>query len=70
MLSEAQEKIIIEEIEQSSVKSRELKDDLIDHFCCLVEIEMNKGKNFQSALQSAYKQTAPNGLNEIQNENG
>jgi hypothetical protein len=68
MLSEAQEKIIIEEIEQSSVKSRELKDDLIDHFCCLVEIEMNKGKTFQIALQSAYKQTAPNGLNEIQNE--
>jgi len=68
MLSEAQEKIIIEEIEQSSVKSQELKDDLIDHFCCLVEIEMKKGKTFQTALQSAYKQTAPNGLDEIQNE--
>lgn len=59
---------IIAEVNSSSIKSQALKDDLIDHFCCLVEMEMDKGLPFDEALENAYDQTAPNGLDEIQQE--
>ncbi len=68
MIAVEYEERIIEEIEGSSIKNQELKDDLIDHFCCLVEIEMDRGSSFEKALEKAYQQTAPNGLGEIQNE--
>ncbi|WP_436515387.1 hypothetical protein [Ekhidna sp. To15] len=68
MIAAEYEDRIIEEINKSSLKNRTLKDDLIDHFCCMVEIEMDKGLSFEKALEKAYKQTAPNGLDEIQQE--
>lgn len=68
MITEAYEDRIIEEVNASSIKSQELKDDLIDHFCCLVEIEMGRGSSFEMAFEKAYEQTAPNGLDEIQTE--
>ncbi len=68
MIAEEYEERIIEEVNNSSIKSQILKDDLIDHFCCLVEIEMTKGLSFEKALEKAYVQTAPNGLEEIQKE--
>lgn len=68
MIATQLEERIIEEVENSSIKNQALKDDLIDHFCCLVEIAMDKGNSFEEALEKAYAQTAPNGLNEIQQE--
>lgn len=68
MIVEEYEERIIEEVNNSSLKNQALKDDLIDHFCCLVEIQMNKGASFEESLKNAYAQTAPNGLDEIQQE--
>ncbi|WP_425390507.1 hypothetical protein [Ekhidna sp.] len=68
MIAEEYEDRIIEEVENSAIKNQTLKDDLIDHFCCLVEIEMDRGLSFEKALEKAYQQTAPNGLEEIQQE--
>lgn len=68
MIDAKYEERIIEEINNSSIKNQELKDDLIDHFCCLIEIEMTRGLSFDEALEKAYMQTAPNGLDEIQQE--
>ncbi|SNT04938.1 hypothetical protein SAMN05421640_2162 [Ekhidna lutea] len=68
MIAEEYEDRIIEEVENSAIKNQTLKDDLIDHFCCLVEIEMDRGLSFEKALEKAYLQTAPNGLEEIQRE--
>lgn len=68
MIAEEYEELIIEEVNKSSLKNQSLKDDLIDHFCCLVEIEMERGLTFEKALEKAYLQTAPNGLEEIQKE--
>ena len=44
---------VIYVIEGSSLKKRELKDDLIDHLCCLIEMEMNWGLDFESAFNKA-----------------
>ncbi|MEO9483610.1 MAG: hypothetical protein ABJG47_09205 [Ekhidna sp.] len=68
MIPEEYEGRIIEEVNRSSIKNQVLRDDLIDHFCCLVEIEMGKGMTFEKALEKAHAQTAPNGLDEIQRE--
>ncbi len=68
MIAAEHEERIIEEINASSLKNQALKDDLIDHFCCMVEIEMERGHSFEKALKKAYEQTAPNGLDEIQSE--
>jgi len=55
-------------ISESNIKNKELRDDLVDHFCCIVEIEMKKGLSFEQAYQKAFLQTSPNGFDEIQNE--
>ena len=68
MIAEEYEVQIIKEVNNSTLKDQVLKDDLIDHFCCLVEIEMGKGRSFKEALDITYAQTAPNGLDEIQQE--
>jgi hypothetical protein len=59
---------IIYVIEGSTLVKKELKDDLVDHFCCLVEMDMNRGMGFDDAFKKAYDQTCPNGLDEIQKE--
>lgn len=68
MITDEQFTFISTKINHSGISSKEVQDDLIDHFCCLVEIEMQRGNSFEEAYQSAYQQTTPNGFEEIQYE--
>ncbi|MFT4786346.1 MAG: hypothetical protein ACI8QD_000185 [Cyclobacteriaceae bacterium] len=68
MMSEEHVDRIIEDVQSSSIKDQGLKDDLIDHLSCLIEIEMKGGTSFEHAYAAAFQQTAPNGLHEIQKE--
>ncbi len=68
MITDEQFSYISQQIKQSGISPKEVQDDLIDHFCCLVEIEMQRGSSFEHAYQNAYQQTTPNGFEEIQNE--
>jgi hypothetical protein len=68
MISDEQFEIISRTIKQSKISNKALQEDLIDHFCCFVEGEMQKGYSFEKAFQTAYKQTTPNGFEEIQKE--
>ncbi len=68
MISEAQEQQIIDEVEASKIKNQSLKEDLIDHLCCMTELQMEKGSSFEDALKVSMVKTAPNGLNEIEKE--
>ncbi len=52
----------------SNIKSTEMKEDLIDHFCCAVEEEMKKGLNFEKSYDKAYQNICPDGFDEIQRE--
>lgn len=45
-----------------------LRDDVLDHLCCVVEIKLKKGNDFILALQEASHELAPEGLIEIQRE--
>ncbi|HCX23142.1 MAG: hypothetical protein CMB80_14885 [Flammeovirgaceae bacterium] len=68
MITDEQVDFIEKEILKGEVKSKELRDDLLDHMCCLVEIDLKKGLSFEQAYQKAFLQTSPNGYSEIQNE--
>lgn len=68
ILSEDQIKRIRQDIDRSSINLPELKEDLVDHFCCVIEVYMKKGVPFQEAYEKAYRQICPNGLDEIQQE--
>jgi len=63
-LNELQIERIADAVNKSSIASAEMKDDLIDHLCCIAEDEMSKGNEFETVYQTVlYKH-----LNEIQNE--
>ena len=46
-LSDKDIDFITKEISNSAIVSSDLKEDLIDHFCCIAEDEMRKGKKFK-----------------------
>jgi hypothetical protein len=68
VLNETQIEQIADTVNGSNIKSADLKEDLIDHLCCIVEDEMSKGREFETACRTALRRVCPNGLNEIQNE--
>jgi hypothetical protein len=68
MITDQHFSFISQKIKQSDISSKGIQDDLIDHFCCLVEIEMQRGNSFEEAYENAYRQTTPNGFEEIQHE--
>jgi hypothetical protein len=67
-LSNQQTDFIIDKININKNLSPELKDDLIDHFCCTIENEMDKGKDFETAFQIACNRISPDGIEELGNE--
>jgi hypothetical protein len=67
-LTEENIEYICEIINKSNISSQDMKEDLIDHFCCAVEEYMKKGAGFQASFEKAYQSISPNGLDEIQNE--
>lgn len=68
MLSEEEIASLQAMIDKSAISSQALKDDLLDHFCCFIEHEIQKGSSFEVACQKAWKEICPNGLDEIQRE--
>ncbi|WP_421877187.1 GldL-related protein [Marinoscillum sp.] len=68
MITDEQVDFIEKQIVAADVKSKSLRDDLLDHMCCLIEMETKKGLSFDQAYQKAFLQTSPNGYGEIQNE--
>ncbi len=45
-----------------------LMEDLLDHYCCFVEEQMDEGLDFDSAYGKAFQAISPNGIHEIQEE--
>lgn len=59
---------IKEVIGQSAITIDTLKDDLLDHLCCMVEAKMAKGSEFEISFKEALTELAPDGLDAIQRE--
>lgn len=67
-LTEQNIEFIIQIINSSKIESVEMKEDLIDHFCCAIEEEMKKGLSFEKSYDRAYQNICPGGFDEIQRE--
>lgn len=67
-LTPEQENIIEKWVDSQGLKIQSLRDDLVDHLCCVVESEMQPGKSFQQLLNDAISDLAPNGLIDIENK--
>jgi hypothetical protein len=67
-LTEQNIDFITQMINGSKIESIEMKEDLIDHFCCAIEEEMKKGLNFEKSYEKAYQNICPDGFDEIQHE--
>ena len=67
-LSDENIEFIRMEIDKSSISIPELKDDLLDHFCCFIEEELKNGNSFETAYIKSINQICPNGFDEIQKE--
>jgi hypothetical protein len=68
MLNPQQLDTIIERIDHSGFRLPDLRDDLLDHLCCIVEEEMESGTSFETACQIAMERLCPNGPGEIERE--
>ena len=67
-LTEQNIEFITQNINGSKITSTEMKEDLIDHFCCAVEEEMKKDLSFEKSYDKAYQNICPDGFDEIQRE--
>ena len=67
-ISKEQINFISATIDENGITIPTLKDDLIDHLCCVVESKMENGILFENALQDALREVAPHGLEAIQNQ--
>jgi hypothetical protein len=45
-----------------------LRDDVLDHICCVLEHKISRGKSFDLSLAEAWEELAPDGLDQIQRE--
>ncbi len=60
--------IVQKRVDESSINIESLRDDVLDHLCCVIEIKMERGEIFDNALREALHELAPEGLDEIQRE--
>ena len=67
-LSDEQIDIVLDQINRSGLTNVTLQDDLLDHYCCYIEAEINKGIDFDIAYHAAFLAITPNGMFEIQEE--
>lgn len=67
-LTDEQIAAIQDNIEEAGITLDSLKEDLLDHICCVIEHEMKQGEGFEEAYARAIYQLSPKGLDKIQGE--
>ncbi|MBS1584765.1 MAG: hypothetical protein JSS82_04400 [Bacteroidetes bacterium] len=67
-LSEAQIEMVRQRLLDSGLKNASLQSELLDHFCCFIELQIDKGADFETAYADAYKAITPHGGNDIETE--
>lgn len=67
-LTDEQIDLIIQRIADDGITNAGLQNDLLDHYCCFIEQELNQGATFDAAYAKAFNAITPNGMHEIQEE--
>jgi len=55
-------------VERGGITIETLKEDVIDHICCVIEVKMERNRTFEDGLREAVEELAPDGLNKLQFE--
>ncbi|MBN2519157.1 MAG: hypothetical protein JXB17_01525 [Bacteroidales bacterium] len=66
LLTKGNIRLITETIDKAEITFSHLRDDLIDHMCCEIETEMQRGLNFQKAFAKIKKHVGIKDLQEVQ----
>lgn len=67
-LSEEEIETIANRLKHGGVNMNSLFDDCLDHLCCAMEVELDRGKTFEKALDKSIHELAPGGLSELENQ--
>mgnify|MGYP002631963269 CR=1 FL=1 len=67
-LTELQVELIDAYIKENGVAQNELREDLLDHLCTSVELQIQQGKSFEEAFQHTLNLFGPGGLKQVQTE--
>lgn len=67
-LTALQIRLIRDYVNATGLTIETLKDDLLDHLCCVIENILQEGGTFNDALKEAIYELAPAGLMEIERE--
>lgn len=67
LLTEEHIELIVQRVAKQ-VSNQDLANDLVDHYCCVIEEQMALGSDFETAYDTAFKAISPNGMQEIQEE--
>lgn len=66
-LTVEQQAYIDQYVRSKGLKNESLKDDVVDHLCCVIESSTDNKKSFQEILDLAVADLAPNGLADLEN---
>ena len=55
-------------ISESNLRIQTLKDDLVDHLCCVVEYDLVQEKKFDEALHEAIDELASESFEKIEHQ--
>jgi hypothetical protein len=67
-LTPDQIKAVMKRVSESGISTQTLHDDIVDHVCCLIEEKVGQGKQFNTSVDEALNELAPEGLDEIQQQ--
>lgn len=67
-LSDEQVEKVMAVVNDSGIKIEGLRDDILDHLCCVIEEGLGKSKSFEDLLQLAVIDLAPDGLKKLENK--
>lgn len=65
-LSEEQIEVLALFLQSGGIRQGTLFDDLLDHLICATNVEMKRGRSFESAMQKSVEELAPNGLKDLE----
>lgn len=67
-ITDEQIDFILEDIEKKGIKTEDVRLNLLDHICCIIEQEMPEEKNFYRYYEDTLKNFFRNDLSEIEEE--
>ena len=67
-LTEKQISAVFEELKARGLSNRNLREEILDHVCCLVELSVSENNTFEDALESALADFSKTAIVRLQSE--